>query len=144
MAKTEEKAVIVDGSEIVSEEVKLDGTELESAKIEPEKVEEQKLTSTTSLLDRLILEAKKNVKETTTIPTETNKANVSELNNSENFLITIPDELESKIGMDIKEYPEYTNIVTKLLKLLIPYDEIVNRIDYIDLDKVIPLEDGEK
>lgn len=64
--------------------------------------------------------------------------------NSENFLITIPDELESKIGMDIKEYPEYTNIVTKLLKLLIPYDEIVNRIDYIDLDKVIPLEDGEE
>ncbi len=64
--------------------------------------------------------------------------------NSENFLITIPDELESKIGMDIKEYSEYTNIVTKLLKLLIPYDEIVNRIDYIDLDKVIPLEDGEE
>ena len=64
--------------------------------------------------------------------------------NSENFLITIPDELEYKIGMDIKEYPEYTNIVTKLLKLLIPYDEIVNRIDYIDLDKVIPLEDGEE
>jgi hypothetical protein len=64
--------------------------------------------------------------------------------NSENFLITIPDELESKIGMDIKEYSEYTNIVTKLLKLLIPYDEIVNRIDYIDLDKVMPLEDGEE
>ena len=57
--KTEEKAVIVDGSEVVSEEVKLDATELESVKIEPEKVEEQKLTSTTSLLDRLILEAKK-------------------------------------------------------------------------------------
>ena len=84
--KTEEKAVVVDGSEIVSEEVKLDGTELESAKIEPEKVEDQKLTSTTSLLDRLILEAKKNVKETTTIPTETNKANVSDLNNSENII----------------------------------------------------------
>lgn len=99
--KTEEKAVIVDGSEVVSEEVKLDATELESVKIEPEKVEEQKLTSTTSLLDRLILEAKKNVKETTTIPTETNKANVSDLNNSENVIVTTPKEVKENINIPV-------------------------------------------
>lgn len=99
--KTEEKAVVVDGSEIVSEEVKLDGTELKSTKVEPEKAEEQKLTSTTSLLDRLILEAKKNVKETTTIPTETNKVNVSELNNSENIIGTTPKEVKENINIPL-------------------------------------------
>ena len=99
--KTEEKAVVVDGSEIVSEEVKLDATELESTKVEPEKAEEQKLTSTTSLLDRLILEAKKNVKETTTIPTETNKVNVSELNNSENIIGTTPKEVKENINIPV-------------------------------------------
>ena len=99
--KTEEKAVVVDGSEIVSEEVKLDGTELKSTKVEPEKSEEQKLTSTTSLLDRLILEAKKNVKETTTIPTETNKVNVSELNNSENIIGTTPKEVKENINIPV-------------------------------------------
>lgn len=99
--KTEEKAVVVDGSEIVSEEVKLDGTELKSTKVEPEKSEEQKLTSTTSLLDRLILEAKKNVKETTTIPTETNKVNVSELNNSENIIGTTLKEVKENINIPV-------------------------------------------
>lgn len=99
--KTEEKAAGIDGSEVVSEEVKLDATELESAKVEPEKAEDQKLTSTTSLLDRLILEAKKNVKETTTIPTETNKANVSELNDSENIIGTIPKEVKENINIPV-------------------------------------------
>ncbi len=64
--------------------------------------------------------------------------------NNENFLITIPDELEEKLGMDIKDYPEYVDIVTNLLKLIIPYNEIVNRIDYIDLNKIITLENREE
>lgn len=58
----------------INSEMKVDNTQLKNIEIEPEKVEiektetgkieEQKLTSTTSLLDRLIIEAKKNVKET--------------------------------------------------------------------------------
>ncbi len=128
--KTEEKAVIVDGSEIVSEEVKLDGTELESAKIEPEKVEEQKLTSTTSLLDRLILEAKKNVKETTTIPTETNKANVSDLNNSENIIGTIQKEVKENINIPavIEENVNTDTLETQVIPEIVP-EEVKQNLD---------------
>lgn len=128
--KTEEKAVIVDGSEVVSEEVKLDGTELESAKIEPEKVEEQKLTSTTSLLDRLILEAKKNVKETTTIPTETNKANVSDLNNSENIIGTIQKEVKENINIPavIEENVNTDTLETQVIPEIVP-EEVKQNLD---------------
>ena len=128
--KTEEKAVIVDGSEVVSEEVKLDATELESVKIEPEKVEEQKLTSTTSLLDRLILEAKKNVKETTTIPTETNKANVSDLNNSENVIVTTPKEVKENINIPvvIEENVNADTLETQITPEIIP-EEVKQNLD---------------
>lgn len=128
--KTEEKAVIADGSEVVSEEVKLDGTELESAKIEPEKVEEQKLTSTTSLLDRLILEAKKNVKETTTIPIETNKANVSELNNSGNIIETTPKEVKENINIPliIEENVNADTLETQITPEIIP-EEVKQNLD---------------
>lgn len=128
--KTEEKAVIVDGSEVVSEEVKLDGTELESVKIEPEKVEEQKLTSTTSLLDRLILEAKKNVKETTTIPTETNKANVSDLNNSENIIGTIQKEVKENINIPavIEENVNTDTLETQVIPEIVP-EEVKQNLD---------------
>ena len=128
--KTEEKAVIVDGSEVVSEEVKLDGIELESVKIEPEKVEEQKLTSTTSLLDRLILEAKKNVKETTTIPTETNKANVSDLNNSENIIGTIQKEVKENINIPavIEENVNTDTLETQVIPEIVP-EEVKQNLD---------------
>ncbi|MDD3055867.1 MAG: hypothetical protein PHE16_08295 [Aliarcobacter sp.] len=64
--KTEEKPS-VENLEVNSEinpEIKLDNTQLGNIKIEPEKgetdkPEEQKITSTTSLLDRLVIEAKK-------------------------------------------------------------------------------------
>ena len=63
--KTEEKPS-VENLEI-NPEIKLDNTQLGNIKIEAEKaetdeLEEQKITSTTSLLDRLVIEAKKNVK----------------------------------------------------------------------------------
>lgn len=123
--KTEEKAAGIDGSEVVSEEVKLDATELESAKVEPEKAEDQKLTSTTSLLDRLILEAKKSVKETTTIPTETNKAN-----DSENIIGTIPKEVKENINIPvvIEENVNTDTLETQVIPEIVP-EEVKQNLD---------------
>lgn len=118
--KIDEKAV-VDGLE-ASEEIKLENLELESTKVEPEKTEEQKQTSVTSLLDRLILEAKKNLKETTAIPSEINKQNVTKLNNGENITGIIPEEVKQNpdISVIIEENTITNNLGTENISEIIP------------------------
>lgn len=89
----------------VNPEIKLDNTQLGNIKIEAEKaetdeLEEQKITSTTSLLDRLVIEAKKNVKETT-IPEEINKLNNPKLNSSEDIVKVISEEIKQNSDISI-------------------------------------------
>ena len=89
----------------VNPEIKLDNTQLGNIKIEAEKaetdeLEEQKITSTTSLLDRLVIEAKKNVKETT-IPEEMNKLNNPKLNSSEDIVKVISEEIKQNSDISI-------------------------------------------
>ena len=95
--KTEEKPS-VENLEI-NPEIKLDNTQLENIKIEPEKAEtdkpeEQKITSTTSLLDRLVIEAKKNVKETI-IPKEIKQ-------NSDISIITKESNTENSLEIEVE------------------------------------------
>ncbi len=95
--KTEEKPS-VENLEI-NPEIKLDNTQLENIKIEPEKAEtdkpeEQKITSTTSLLDRLVIEAKKNVKETI-IPKEIKQ-------NSDIPIITKESNTENSLEIEVE------------------------------------------
>ena len=118
--KIDEKAV-VDGLE-ASEEIKLENLELESTKVEPEKTEEQKQTSVTSLLDRLILEAKKNLKETTAIPSEINKQNATKLNNGENITGIIPEEVKQNpdISVIIEENTITNNLGTENISEIVP------------------------
>ena len=95
--KTEEKPS-VENLEI-NPEIKLDNTQLGNIKIEPEKgetdkPEEQKITSTTSLLDRLVIEAKKNVKETI-IPKEIKQ-------NSDISIITKESNTENSLEIEVE------------------------------------------
>ena len=124
--KTEEKPS-VENLEI-NPEIKLDNTQLENIKIEPEKAEtdkpeEQKITSTTSLLDRLVIEAKKNVKETI-IPKEIKQ-------NSDIPIITKESNTENSLEIEV----ESTNTKDALI---IPKENIVttNNIENV----VIPTE----
>ena len=126
--KIDEKAV-VDSLE-ASEEIKLENLELESTKVEPEKTEEQKQTSVTSLLDRLILEAKKNLKETTAIPSEINKQNVTKLNNGENITGIIPEEVKQNpdISVIIEENTITNNLGTENISEIVP-EEVKQNLD---------------
>lgn len=54
----------------------------------------------------------------------------------EEMVLTISDELESVIG-DIREHPEYMNLLSKILKRVVPINEIWDRIDYVDIEKFI-------
>lgn len=49
--------------------------------------------------------------------------------NKEHLLLTISDDLEAKLGIDIKSDPDYPDLIRLLLKKTIPYNEIINRLD---------------
>lgn len=53
---------------------------------------------------------------------------------AEEMVLTISDELEEVVG-DIKELPEYKEILLKILKKVIPFNEMWDRLDKVDFSK---------
>lgn len=54
--------------------------------------------------------------------------------NSERIVLTISEELESKIG-DVKNLKEYPEILRTILKKIVPFNEIYERLDPIDFGR---------
>jgi len=51
----------------------------------------------------------------------------------ENFVtLTIDEKLEEIIG-EVEEWPGYNNLVLELMKKVVPYDEIITRLDPVDV-----------
>jgi hypothetical protein len=51
----------------------------------------------------------------------------------ENFVtLTIDEKLEEIIG-EVEEWPGYNNLVLELMKKVVPYDEIISRLDPVDV-----------
>lgn len=53
---------------------------------------------------------------------------------SENIVLTIPEELEEIIG-EITEHPNYKDVLSSILKKVVPYDEMFDRLDPIDFGR---------
>lgn len=52
----------------------------------------------------------------------------------ENLIALTPDEnLEEKIGSPIEDWEGYNELVIEIIKKLVPYEEMVKRIDDLDL-----------
>jgi hypothetical protein len=51
------------------------------------------------------------------------------------MVLTTSEELESKLGYSINQDPEYNQLILDVLKRVIPYTEIYNRIDEVDFSK---------
>jgi hypothetical protein len=51
--------------------------------------------------------------------------------------LTIDSELKQLIGSEIEDHIEYKSIVFDLLKKVVPYNELINSIDNIDITKYI-------
>lgn len=51
---------------------------------------------------------------------------------AEQLVLTAPEELEAAIGHKITEDKEYPEIIKFLIKKVVPYSEMYNRIDDID------------
>lgn len=65
-----------------------------------------------------------------------------------NILLTIPENLEKIVG-DIKVHPEYMNCLKDILKKVVPYKEIFERIDPVDFSRWVEIdieteEEGER
>jgi hypothetical protein len=62
------------------------------------------------------------------------------------MLLTIPIEVEKKIG-DIKKHPDYAKIIEMCIKKVVPYNEMIDRIDPLDvkpyLEAIFPNENFE-
>jgi hypothetical protein len=56
-----------------------------------------------------------------------------------NILLTIPEDLEKIVG-DIKLHPDYMNCLTDILKRVIPYNEIFDRIDPVNFSRWVEIE----
>lgn len=61
----------------------------------------------------------------------------------EQMVLTISEDLESKLGYPITQDPEYSKLISEIIKRVIPYSEIYNRIDDVDFSKWSNLIDEE-
>lgn len=63
-----------------------------------------------------------------------------------NIILTISDELEIQVG-DIKKHPEYLDCLRDILRKIVPFTEMYERIDEVDFSRwvegYIELEMGE-
>lgn len=57
--------------------------------------------------------------------------------------LTTDSELEQELRCDIEDYPGYKQLVFDILKRVIPYNEIINSIDKIDLTNYIEMTDDD-
>lgn len=56
---------------------------------------------------------------------------------NENIVLTISEDLEKEINSKIELHPEYQEILRDILKKIVPYGEMYNRLDNVDFTKWI-------
>jgi hypothetical protein len=56
---------------------------------------------------------------------------------NENFVISVDEELENKIGCQIEYWDGYRELAVTTLKKIVPYNEIINRLDEVDLNRFV-------
>lgn len=55
----------------------------------------------------------------------------------EKLVLTVPEELEEKLGHKITEDEEYPKLISSIIKKVVPYKEMYNRMDDIDFSRWI-------
>ena len=58
--------------------------------------------------------------------------------NNEILAITVNENVEKEIGYPIELWTGYRDLIISLLKRVVPYDEIINRLDEVDFSKYFP------
>lgn len=58
----------------------------------------------------------------------------------EQIFLNVDDSLEEAMGCEIKNYKEYTDILRFLIKNVVPWNEMINRVDDVDFSAYLPKE----
>jgi hypothetical protein len=53
----------------------------------------------------------------------------------EQLILTVQEDLENDLGHKISKDEEYPNLIKDIIKKLVPYNEIFNRLDFVDLGR---------
>jgi hypothetical protein len=59
------------------------------------------------------------------------------------MVLTISEDLEEVIGHTIDKDPEYADLLSDILKRLIPFNEMYNRLDDVDFSKWVEYDEPE-
>ena len=54
---------------------------------------------------------------------------------NEALALTVDESIEQDLGMKIEFWDGYRNLIISILKKVVPYNEIINRLDEIDVSK---------
>lgn len=60
---------------------------------------------------------------------------------NDKIVLTISEDLESDLGHKIQEDPDYPEVIKKIIKKVVPHNEMIKRIDEIDFSRWIQIED---
>lgn len=55
--------------------------------------------------------------------------------NKTEFLITISEELENQLQKKLEDLPEYKKIIVDLQTKVVPFEQVVNRLDPVDITR---------
>lgn len=55
--------------------------------------------------------------------------------NQNNYLLTMSEDFEERIGMQIQEHPDYTDIIKTIKSKVVPHEQIYNRLDDLNIDR---------
>jgi hypothetical protein len=60
---------------------------------------------------------------------------------TDQIVLTVSEELEADLGHKIQDDPEYTEVIKFLLRKVVPYNEMIKRIDEVDFRRWIISQD---
>lgn len=63
--------------------------------------------------------------------------------NSESIVFSVDEKLEQKLGHKIEELDGYADLLRGILKDIVPYNQMVNRIDEVDFSEYLSVKDQE-
>jgi hypothetical protein len=62
--------------------------------------------------------------------------------NSNSIVLSVDERLEEKMGHRIEEYTGYVDLLRGILKNVVPYTQMIGRIDEVDFSQYLEFKDG--
>ena len=61
--------------------------------------------------------------------------------NADSIVLSIDERLEQKLGCRVEEWPGYVGLLREILKNVVPYNQMISRLDDADFSQYLELKD---